>query len=294
MNIWRRRFSIEVWIGRDGQGEKITVMLDFYLLIPCYNNTDGLIRSLFSVEYPKEKYKVMVVDDGSTVPISLSEFPETVLENQQIEIIHLPENNGITEALNTGLRLILQRNDSLYTARLDCGDTCTADRFIKQISFLSVNTDIALLGSLCLFADVENKTRFVYNAAAYHNAILKQMHMKCSFIHPTVIFRNEVIRKTNLYPYNFPHAEDYAFFFELTKKYWTHIIPEILVETQINSNGISVKKRQEQIKSKINIIKHYGINKSLICAGLIRQYALLLIPYKLTTQIKHLFFHIEK
>jgi glycosyltransferase involved in cell wall biosynthesis len=265
-------------------------MLDFYLLIPCYNNTDGLIRSLLSVEYPKEKYKVLVVDDGSTVPVSLSDFPETLLQKQNIEIIRLPENRGITEALNTGLRLILNRNDSLYTARLDCGDTCSPDRFTKQISFLSVNTDIALVGSLCLFVGDQKKNRFVYKAAEHHYAILKQMHLKCSFIHPTVVFRNELIKNTKLYPYNYPYAEDYAFFFELTKKYKTHIIQEILVETQINTKGISVKKRQEQIKSKINIIKFYGVIKLLSCAGLARQYLLSILPYKIITQVKRIVF----
>jgi glycosyltransferase involved in cell wall biosynthesis len=269
-------------------------MLDFYLLIPCYNNTDGLIRSLLSVNYPKEKYKVLIVDDGSTAPVSLSEFPVELLQRQLIEIIRLPVNKGITEALNTGLRSILNRNDSLYTARLDCDDTCTTDRFTKQISFLSLNPEIALLGSLCLFVDAEKKSRFVYKAAEHHDAILKQMHVKCSFIHPTVVFRNEMIKKTNLYSYNFPYAEDYAFFFELTKQYNTHILQEILVETQLNNNGISVKRRQEQIRSKIKIIQHFGVIKSLTCAGLFKQCFLVLLPHKLTTQIKRLFFHIGK
>jgi glycosyltransferase involved in cell wall biosynthesis len=269
-------------------------MLDFYLLIPCYNNTDGLIRSLFSVQYPKEKYKVLVVDDGSAVPVSISELPAALLQKQNIEIIRLPENKGITEALNTGLRLILDRNDSLYTARLDCNDTCTPDRFTKQILFLSVNTHTALVGSLCYFVDQKKNIRFAYKAAEHHDAIFKQMHLKCSFIHPTVIFRNELIRNTNLYPYDYPYAEDYAFFFELTKKYTTHIIQEILVETQIDTEGISVKRRQEQIKSKIRIITSYGINKPLSCVGLIKQYILSLLPYKLSNQIKRLFFYIEK
>ena len=236
----------------------------------------------------------MVIDDGSKVPVSLSELPEELLQKQTIEIIRLPQNKGITEALNTGLRLILDRNDSLYTARLDCGDTCTPDRFTKQISFLSVNTDIALLGSLCLFVDAEKQTQFVYKAAERHDAILKQMHLKCSFIHPTVVFRNEIIKHTKLYPYNFPHAEDYAFFFELTKKYNTHNLQEILVFYEIDTEGISIKNRREQIRSKIKILQHFGVIKSLTCAGFIKQCFVALLPYKLTTQFKRLFFHIGK
>ena len=96
-------------------------MLDFYLLIPCYNNVEGLIRSLRSVVYPKEKCKVLIVDDGSLTPVTIELLPADILQQLQIEIIRLNGNKGITEALNTGLRLILQRNDALYTARLDCG-----------------------------------------------------------------------------------------------------------------------------------------------------------------------------
>lgn len=262
-------------------------MLDFYLLLPCYNNLEGLIVSLRSVEYHKERYVVLVVDDGSQTPITLSLLPKDLQQKHSIEIITLPENKGITEALNRGLQIILERNDALYTARLDCGDVCMPDRFYKQINFLSVNTHISLLGSICLFADAKRKTTYVYHAAEKHSAICKQMHLKCSFIHPTVVFRNESIKDTELYPYNFPYAEDYAYFFELTKKIQTHILQEILVQTQINTKGISVKKRKQQIKSKINVIKQYGDNKQLIFFGIFKQYISLLLPYKFILAIKN-------
>ncbi|MFY7838719.1 MAG: glycosyltransferase [Lacibacter sp.] len=266
------------------------MMLDFYLLIPCYNNAEGLIRSLRSVVYPKDKCRILLVDDGSTVPVTLELLPEDILQRLQIEIIRFNKNKGITEALNTGLRLILERNDALYTARLDCGDICTVDRFVKQVEFLNENTYVSLLGSLCLFVDPVKKNRFVYKAADKHYVIRKQMHLKCSFIHPTVMYRNESLKQTALYPYSFPYAEDYAFFFELTRKFQTHILREVLVETEINTEGISVQKRKQQINSKIKIIKHYGFIKLLTCVGLLRQYLLSLLPYKLTTQLKRFIF----
>ena len=265
-------------------------MLDFYLLIPCYNNTEGLVRSLSSVEYPKEKYKVVVVDDGSHIPITAAFFPEALLQKQSIEIIRLQENKGITFALNSGLKYILEKNDALFTARLDCGDICTADRFYKQIHFLSVNTYTCLIGTLCLFTDRKKNIQYRYAAKENHSDILREMHWKCSFIHPTVIFRNSALKETNLYPYNFPHAEDYALFFELAKKHETHILQEFLVESEINTSGISVKKRQQQIQSKIRIIKSFGFRKSLICTGLIKQYLLALLPYKFITRLKRIAF----
>ena len=269
-------------------------MLDFYLLIPCYNNTEGLIRSLLSVEYPKEKYKVLVVDDGSNIPVSMDAFPEELLQKQIIEIIRLPENKGITRALNTGLEFILEKNDALYTARLDCGDICYPDRFYKQINFLSVNTDISLIGSICLFREKNGERSFVYSAKEYHKDIVREMHLKCSFIHPTTIYRNCILQHTNLYPYNYPHAEDYAFFFELVRNFKSHILQDILLEYEIDTEGISVKNRQLQIKSKINIIKSFGFIKSLIYIGLIKHYFLALLPYKFIALLKRIAFHIKK
>jgi glycosyltransferase involved in cell wall biosynthesis len=268
-------------------------MLDFYLLIPCYNNVEGLIRSLYSVEYPKEKYKVLIVDDGSNPAVQPYRLPAALREKQQIEIIRLAENKGITEALNTGLKYILQKNDAVFTARLDCGDTCTRDRFYKQIDFLSVNTYIALLGSNCLFIDRKKNEQYHYTSKENHEDILREMHWKCSFIHPTVMFRNSVLKQTNLYPTNFPHAEDYALFFELVKTHETHILQAFLVETEINKHGISSQKRRQQTQSKIRIIQTYGVSKLLIFTGIIRQYLIALLSIRLLSFLKRLFFRVK-
>jgi glycosyltransferase involved in cell wall biosynthesis len=270
------------------------VMLDFYLLIPCFNNTEGLVRSLLSVEYPKEKYKVLVVDDGSDVAVDRSVFPDALLERQEIEIVRLKENKGITYALNTGLKYILAKKDALFTARLDCGDTCSPDRFYKQIEFLSVNTYVDLIGSNCLFVDRKKNEQYQYIAKQYHKDILREMHWKCSFIHPTVVFRNSALAETNLYPTTFPYAEDYALFFELVKTRETHILQGFHVETEINHEGISVKKRQQQIRSKINIIRTYGVSKLLILAGISRQYFISLFPVRWLSSLKKIWFADKK
>lgn len=258
------------------------MILDFYLLIPCYNNAEGLIRSLRSVVYPKEKCSVLIVDDGSETAVTAALIPEEIHQVLNIEIIRLANNQGITAALNTGLRIILNRNDSLFTARLDCGDTCSADRFYKQINYLSANTNIALVGSLCRFIDLRNKIQFIYRSKIIHADILLEMHWKCSFIHSTVVFRNSILKKTDLYPYNYPHAEDYALFFQLTKDFTTHILEDVLVDYEINTKGISITNRQKQIRSKIRIIKQYGTHKHLIFLGLAKQFLLLTIPYRLS------------
>lgn len=48
--------------------------IDFCLLIPCYNNFNGLIVSLKSVIYSSGNYLVLVIDDGSKEAASLEEM----------------------------------------------------------------------------------------------------------------------------------------------------------------------------------------------------------------------------
>src|SRR5688500_1999638 len=118
--------------------------IDFYLLIPFYNNLPGLLHSLKSVQYDADKYTVVIVDDGSRQPITLGDIYKEISGDISLEIIQLPCNKGITIALNTGLEWINKQNNAQFIARLDCGDTCSSDRFYKQVAFLKQHAAINL------------------------------------------------------------------------------------------------------------------------------------------------------
>ena len=127
--------------------------LDFCLLIPCYNNFDGLLLSLQSIFYFPDRFLVVVVDDGSKIPVTSAsielgikiDFPLVVLRNEV--------NQGIAEALNRGLKWIEEQKAANYIARLDCGDLCAPDRFYKQVEFMQDHPEVGLLGSWCVFED---------------------------------------------------------------------------------------------------------------------------------------------
>ena len=69
--------------------------IDFYLLIPFYNNLPGLLHSLKSVEYDADKYTVVIVDDGSRQPITLGDIYKEISRDISVEIIQLPCNKGL-------------------------------------------------------------------------------------------------------------------------------------------------------------------------------------------------------
>ncbi len=260
---------------------------DFILLIPFYNNLEGLITSLKSVQYPYSKYEVLIVDDGSKEPLSVA-YLNSLFQQMSISVINLQNNVGIAKALNKGLKEIKVRNDYKYIARLDCGDTCHKDRFTEQVNFLNSHTDIALLGTWCTFTESNSKKNYIYRTKTKHKDIIKEMHFKCSFIHPTIMFRKEMLEKVGLYPENYPYAEDYAYFWEILNKFEVAILPLNLVFVSIHKNNISYQNRRVQLLTRKKIVSEMGnsfINKLL---GLSYIKILSLLPVNLAYKLKYL------
>ncbi|RAV29408.1 glycosyltransferase [Sinomicrobium soli] len=258
---------------------------DLLLLIPHFNNPQGLLRSLKSVK-EKEPLDVLVVDDGSTEGrIDDAVIAQNVSSNLNINYCYLDGNRGIEHALNKGLAYAYDRGYT-FIARLDCGDVCVPDRFAIQKSFLQKNKDIGIVGSFVRFLDMNNK--FVYNLELPVNneSIQKKMFLNSMFIHPTIMFRREVLDKVREYPVNYKAAEDYAFFFEVLKYYKGANIPEYLVFCEINPYGLSIRKRKEQVKNRIKLIIRNFRFRWYAVYGLIRNIIICLVPYRIVLFVK--------
>lgn len=119
------------------------------------------------------------------------------------------------------------------------------------------------------------------------------MYFRNIFIHPTVMWRAAVAGKAGGYPENFPHAEDYGFFYEIINKGKGAVIPEDLVICEINPKGISLHFRKEQLKSRIKVVQEYGKNKLFSLMGVAKLWVLLALPYNIVLQTKKLLYGIK-
>jgi glycosyltransferase involved in cell wall biosynthesis len=228
------------------------------------------------------------VDDGSEVSVTSEKIKSLVDLQCDLFILRNETNKGITDALNKGLKWIEENNICKFVARLDCGDQCDRDRFYKQMEYLGAHPDIGLLGSWCTFEDKSSSFRYLYKTPSQHAQIKKAMYFRNVFIHPTVIFKTELLKKAGYYPTDFNHAEDYAFFWQLTKITDTHILSELLVACEINDKGISLKNRRAQLTSRRRIIARYGTNTFLKTSGIFRIWVLLLLPKRLVLLLRKL------
>ncbi|MFI5151401.1 MAG: glycosyltransferase [Bacteroidia bacterium] len=253
-------------------------MKDFILIIPCYNNRDGLLRSLHSIGFDRQRYEVLVVDDGSSDELTEADICTGALSGLHLQVIRNESNKGVVHSLNLALSVLLKRTDIKYIARLDAGDLCAEERFIMQVNYLDKHKDIALIGSRVLFEHFETGRSYLYKNKTDYQDIQKEMHFKCSFIHPSVMFRMALLHEIGLYPEDYPHCEDYAFFFKIIRNHKAVIFPEILLISEISNEGVSSRNRTRQILSRIQVVNRFGSNTLLKLGGIFKLLLLLLIP----------------
>jgi len=255
------------------------------VLIPHYNNPKELKRSLLSIQ-ENINIDVVVVDDGSKEKPQESELINNY-KNGYLYFVDLPENQGIEYALNKGLEVIQAKNYK-YIGRLDCGDLCKENRFQKQIEYLNNNKQTYLLGTWVNIVDEDHNYQYTLKHPTSYEDIKNKMFYNSMFVHPSVIFRTEVLDKTGFYPLNYKAAEDYAFFFKIVKNFKSENYPEALLDYVIDSKSISSIKRKLQVKSRIRVILNnfyfgfYPIN------GLLRNFLLYFITRNLSNRLKRI------
>jgi glycosyltransferase involved in cell wall biosynthesis len=261
-------------------------MNNIAVLIPHYNNPDGLIKSIKSID-SSENVDVYIIDDGSLNKKIIEIDVETVFSaNGKIYFSYLKENQGIEHALNLGIDVILQKKQYTFIARLDCGDICLGKRFFIQETFLKENPDVKLVGSKARAVDEKNIFIYNYIHPEKSSDIKKKMHVNSMFVHPCVMFKVDVIDTVGKYPTNYKSAEDYAYFFEFVKRYEVANINEALVQIEINPNGISISRRNQQVRNRLRImLKHFYFGFWPIY-GFLRSIILYSIPYSIILKIK--------
>ncbi|PEL82494.1 glycosyltransferase [Bacillus wiedmannii] len=252
------------------------------VLIPVYNNEEGLIRSLNSLEAEEILLDIVVVNDGSEKePV----IPKGDFKNNII-LLNLSENQGIEIALNRGLEYILQ-NSYDYVGRLDAGDLIVKGRFEKQVNYLECNKEYMLVGSDVEYIDTDGNHMFNIQLPKGYKQIRKKMHVNSCFLHPAVLIRVSVLKSEGLYSTNFKAAEDYELFFRIISKHKSENLNEILTITEYNAGGISLTKRKEQLKSRFEIqLEYFDFKKIESYNGILKTIVLYIMPVKVITFIK--------
>jgi glycosyltransferase involved in cell wall biosynthesis len=227
-----------------------------------------LSATLGSLENQGVPVTAVIVDDGSTPPVSV----DARKFGFDIVVLRSEVNRGIEHALNTGLQYIQRRGFELV-ARLDNGDVCAPGRLASQRAFLERHPSVYLVGSAVEWRDDRGRSRFTRRFPDKHDQILRALHHTTALIHPSVMFRSSVVSSAGMYSADYPGAEDLEFFWRIAQRHRVANLPDTLVVTRFDPDGLSMRRRREQLRSTLRIqltvfqplvwTSYYGILKTL-------------------------------
>ncbi len=225
----------------------------FTVLMPVHNRADifllfdKAIESVFNnTVIPKE---LVLVVDG---PLD-SAFKQKIHELESrysIKVIWLPENKGITFALNTGLAAI----DTQWTMRADADDINLPNRFQLQVAALEQGFD--LVGGAIEEVDQLGQLLAVKRPPEDAISIRKYAKYRNPFNHMTVAFVTKIAKDLGGYPY-LALKEDYGLWTLFLKNGAKVInLKGILVRATTGRAMYARRGGWASIKSEIKLQRH--------------------------------------
>ncbi len=181
---------------------------DFSLLLPVYAGDDaGFLRLAFESSVDRQTLRpaeAVIVQDGPVPDALAAELQRIEAESPiPVRLVCLPENRGLTEALNCGLDAC----GYPVVARMDADDVSRPQRFERQWDLLQGGYDLVGTGMEEFDADPDRPSALrtppvgaqrIRDHARTHNP----------FNHPTMMYRVEALDRVGRYQ-AFGKMEDY-------------------------------------------------------------------------------------
>lgn len=180
--------------------------LDYSVLMSVYykDNPDYLIKAIESILNQTHKTNdFVVISDGP-----LTEQLDDILKrySKDIELYRLPNNMGLGEALNYGLRFC--KNE--LVGRMDSDDICRENRFELQTKEFIKDPDLDLISSAIEeFEHDPNHINAVKELPTDHEAIVEYSKKRSPINHPASMFKKSKVIEAGGYSEKFHLFEDY-------------------------------------------------------------------------------------
>lgn len=214
------------------------------VLMPVYNVEAYIGEAVESIlAQTFADFELIILDDCSTDKTS---DIVTTFSDSRIRYIKQPRNLGLSENLNTGIRMARGK----YIARMDGDDIAVNTWLEKGKCVLDNNPDIGICSSgFEWFGSKKATVRFPkYNEdikaqLLYNNAVIVPI------IRTEVLIDNNLFYKTEAFP-----AEDYRMWAECIRATKIYNIQETLFYYRMHEKQICAARRDEQ-KNKVNEVR---------------------------------------
>ena len=242
------------------------------VLMSNYNTpVEFLKKSLDSVlSQSFTDFEIVIINDGS-VDESRDVLYDYARKDSQIIVIENEHNLGLPCSLNKGIDAC--RGE--YIARMDTDDICYPDRLEKQVAFMDAHPEYICSGAWAETFNVDEDTvdkvwqPIMCDYEEYKIRLL--FGSAPLIIHPTAIFRKEMLKINNLkYPEDpkYKYSEDYKMWVQCSKFGEFGILEEVVLKYRNadSDSRITIRHKQEMEQCVFEVqfdqLKDLGIELS--------------------------------
>ncbi len=171
-----------------------TNYLSTTIIVPCFNEqktVEGTVNSLLSMNYPREKLNLIIVDDGSTD--NTWQYIQKFKNHPQIKIFK-KKNGGKYTALNYGIK----RSETDLVGCLDADSYVGADTLRRIVRYFENPTAMAVTPAIKIYRP-KSLIQSIQYIEYQFGIMIKKLLAYLGAVHvtpgPFTIFRREVFKK---------------------------------------------------------------------------------------------------
>lgn len=234
------------------------------VLICAYNVEKYFAQALDAVvRQTWRNLEIFIVDDGSTDG-TLAIAKDFQKRDSRIKILAQAQNSGLIPSLNAGLEEIIKLGRGEYIARTDADDIASPDWIEKIVIAMEKDRDIIAMGAwLEVLSEEGDGNRLarhhrhgaIWDKPTRHEDIAAVFPFGNPIHNNTMIMRRSVIEGGLRYDTECDWAEDYKFWYEVSKLGRLAYYPEALVKYRFHVNQVSSKYSTRQHETAQGIQK---------------------------------------
>lgn len=213
------------------------------------------LASVFSNTLEPDQF-VLVVD--GPVPAELERVVAPLAGRSRCEVLRLPTNEGLANALNAGL----ERVRTEWIVRADADDLNLPHRFATLAQAAAADPSLAVVGSAILEVDPDGSALSIRRPPLSHADILSRLPVRNPFNHMAVAYRTQAVRAVGGYP-GVHLMEDYALWCRLAHA-GAHMrnLPEVLVHATTGAEMYRRRGGRRYIRSE------FAMQRTMVDLGL--------------------------
>lgn len=198
------------------------------------------VESILSQTY--SEFEFIIVNDGSQKYIN--DYLYT-LSDKRVKIIQNQQNIGLTNSLN----LAIKQATGKYIARMDADDIALSERFEKQLSFLEMNTDYILCGSMFYELMDDSKINQRLKFFSTDKQIRDMIIWYNPFCHSSVMFDRSIYDQVGGYNAVYRYSQDYALWLKMIHHGKVYNLNEPLIIRRMDDNISTTKEKEQKLVS---------------------------------------------